>query len=114
YAAGQDPQALTLRDFNGDGRLDALVLNPTSDAMTLLLNNGTGGFAEGRRIAVGSNPRALGVADFNGDGRLDVLTKSTQGGLGVFSGNGQGGFTETGFGIGQEVNDPIFITGDFN
>lgn len=113
YFAGQTPESLTLRDFNGDGRLDALALLQASDTMTLLLNNGNG-FADPRHLKLGSASRALGVGDFNGDGRLDVVTKSKNGGLGLYVGNGQGDFSETVSRLGQELDDPIFVTGDFN
>ncbi|MBF2048307.1 MAG: FG-GAP-like repeat-containing protein [Leptolyngbya sp. IPPAS B-1204] len=76
-------KALTLRDFNNDGRLDiaALTISSTTNAnkLLLLLGDGKGGFTE--RPAVDLNSTSSGTsdlvtADFNGDGRLDVAALS--------------------------------------
>ena len=74
FAAGFFPIAIAVGDLNGDGKLDLAVANIGSNAVTVLLGNGSGGFTAAPRspFAVGTNPIALTIADFNGDGRADL------------------------------------------
>jgi hypothetical protein len=63
----------------------------SSDSLTILLNDGAGGFAFGPTIPVGSRPRGVATADFNGydkpdiavaiagDGVIQVLTNDLRG-----------------------------------
>jgi len=76
---------------------DLLVVNSTSDNVSVLFGNGDGTFQEasGSPIAVGKTPSSIVVADFNGDGNLDFAVANTgDNTISVFRGNGQGGFTE--------------------
>jgi hypothetical protein len=63
-------------DINADGKLDLVVTNRTSGAVSVLLGNGTGGFATGSTTATGSAPNSLVMADFNNDGRPDAAAAS--------------------------------------
>ena len=61
-------------DFNGDGKLDLVLLTPnfaTSATMAILLGNGDGTFAAPVTYTVPVAPY-LSVGDFNGDGRPDI------------------------------------------
>jgi hypothetical protein len=86
-------------DFNGDGIPDLVAVGsfPFSLPIKLdvLLGNGDGTFQHAREYTVGISPMCgCGVpvvADFNRDGKLD-LAFSTQQGLAVFLGNGDGTF----------------------
>ncbi len=59
-------------DMNGDGRKD-LVISLGSGSITVLLNNGFGGFTTLTPVSVGAGPQTLALADFDNDGDLDVV-----------------------------------------
>jgi len=74
-------------DFNGDGKLDVMVLNSTYKATCPMLGDGSGGFAPGSAVkleglGVGL-PNFATVADLDGNGYGDVIITN---GLG----NGEG------------------------
>ena len=84
-------------DVDADGDLDMLVLNNTTPAVHIRLNDGSGTFTGTGSIAVAANPLEMAVADVDNDGDLDVLTANsaaagtvsvrTNSGAGVFSGS---------------------------
>lgn len=53
YAAGGRAYSVMLGDLDGDGDLDMVVANESSDDTSVLLNNGDGTFADQTRFAVG-------------------------------------------------------------
>lgn len=76
---------------------DLLLVNSTSNNVSVFLGNGDGTFQEasGSPYAVGKNPSSIAVADFNGDGNLDFAVANTgDNTISVFSGNGRGAFTQ--------------------
>src|SRR5262249_26527668 len=73
------PVAVALGDVTGNGRLDIVTVSPTisSGAISVLLNDGHGGFAPHQDFeagAAGAGRFGLALADFRGNGLLDVAT----------------------------------------
>ncbi len=131
----EHPQLAGVGDFNGDGKLDALVIMG-SENLRLMLGNGNGTFTLHALITPGAgNQYSVKVADLNGDGRLDAITASNQGNLAaavlINTGNVAGvpqfsvtNYTNPGFGtsglrsltVGDLNGDgnPDFIVGNAN
>jgi len=80
-------------DFNGDGKADVAVLDPTQNDVILLFSEGNGLFANEGTISVPS-PTAVVAADLNGDGHPDLVIASaaSPGGIYVAMNNGSGTF----------------------
>ncbi len=125
YAAGiagtVDAGGLAVDDFNGDGKLDLTVTNPSTDQVSILFGNGDGTFQNPVSYSTGpaqSHPIAVTAADFNGDGKLDLaVTNLNTNKVAIFLGNGDGTFqpqvsysTTSGGMIGPSA----ITTGDFN
>jgi hypothetical protein len=73
YAVGQDPRDLAVGDVN----LDTFPDITSSDAgglgtITVLINDGAGGFATGLQLPTGEGTRSVDSADLDGDGDGDL------------------------------------------
>lgn len=100
FATGVGAVDVKLADFNGDGHLDAAVVNTgfITPLVSILPGNGDGTFGAAQQLASLSNlGQALTLGDFNEDGRVDIaavsyatnqvvvhLNTSTQGGAITF------------------------------
>jgi uncharacterized protein (TIGR03437 family) len=109
YPAGVAPNGIAAADLNGDGKPDLVVANSVSNSLTILLNNGTGGFTALDSLVFGQfgfafaslTPGVLLAADLNGDHKTDLIVSSLTGiaignsapvGLVALLGNGDGTF----------------------
>ena len=97
---GDSPWFVVAGDLNGDGKVDTVVANFTSNTISVMLGNGDGTLQTAVNYPVGANPAWIALADFNGDGKLDVAVAShgcspckpgvLGGGIWVLLGNGDG------------------------
>lgn len=76
FSLGTDafPFDITAADFTCDGFIDLATPNDGSDNISVLINDGTGGFSTPFQFPTGAGPLSITVADFNGDGRIDIAT----------------------------------------
>jgi hypothetical protein len=114
---GSMPLALTVGDFNGDGKLDLAVALGNQGAVAILVGNGDGTFEQPRFVAMAGSalyhPVALTVGDFNHDGRLDIATVNNTFGASVLLGNGDGTFQPYKL-LGSSQGPTWIASGDFN
>jgi len=114
--AGHYPSAVTVGDFNGDGKLDLAVTNTCFDyycdgngGVTLLLGDGTGRFVVASQVDLSERPGWLAAGDFNRDGKLDVAVTGDV--LFILLGNGDGTFQPA---LDTAVVGFTVAVGDFN
>jgi hypothetical protein len=129
-ATGEAPASIVAADLNGDGRTDLAIANELSDSVTVLLGNGSGGFApaEGSPFAVSPGagasagvlgmPRSIEASDFNGDGNTDLAVANFNGSsdnVAILQGDGHGGFANAvGSPFPANGNPDPLVVGDFN
>lgn len=92
-ATGAGPTGIATADFNGDSKPDLATANQSSNDVSILLNNGSGGFGSATSFSAGTNPYSLATGDFNNDTKTDlVVVNSGSGNLSILLGNGMGSF----------------------
>jgi len=114
--AGNSPTSVRLIDFNGDNKLDIVVINADgSDTLSVLLNQGNGNFsAPVTGQTGGAGAIALTSGDFNHDGKADLAVVNNQtNNVSILLGNGDGTFRLGSFAATDA--GPVSITeADFN
>jgi hypothetical protein len=70
---GNSYSGMTAADVNGDGKVDLITANSGNNTLTVLTNNGSGGFALTSTYNVGSYPNWVTATDVNGDGKMDLV-----------------------------------------
>ena len=99
------PDGVAAADVNGDGRLDLISASygfrwglpgdpgGWNNTLTVLTNNGSGGFGANATLIIGHGPTAVAAADVNGDGKPDLISANeTDNNLTVLTNSGGGGF----------------------
>ena len=126
-AVGIGPRSIAVSDVNQDGKNDLAVANYGSGlgsadgGISILLNNGAGGFSTLPPIAAGINPRSIVAGDFNNDGHPDLAVLNYVSGSCCISsfatillGDGSGSFTAAGPPLAVGNVASALASGDFN
>ena len=80
-------------DVNGDGKPDLISANSGDDTVTVLTNNGSGGFVLDATLTVGAYPVSVAAVDINGNGKIALVSVNEYDGtLTVLTNDGHGGF----------------------
>jgi hypothetical protein len=75
-SAGQEPASVAIRDMNGDGHPDLVVVNVDS-RVSVFMNDGDGTFGTPSVYNSGGwGSQSVAIADVNGDGHLDVVVSN--------------------------------------
>ncbi|PQJ95046.1 FG-GAP-like repeat-containing protein [Chromatium okenii] len=72
---GTRPTSVTSADVNGDGKIDLITANESSDNVSVLFNTSTAekvSFAK-KDYVVGDSPARVTTADVDGNGRADII-----------------------------------------
>ncbi|CAF1436736.1 unnamed protein product [Adineta steineri] len=69
------PQSVASGEFNGDGKIDIVVVNTGIDSMTIFFGIGDGKFTNDTQYStgIGSKPYSVAVGHFNNDNFIDIV-----------------------------------------
>jgi hypothetical protein len=95
---GAGPFSVIAVDINADGHRDLISANSVANTLSVLTNNGKGGFFLASSPAtLNEAPDAVAAEDMNGDGRVDLISTDYIAGqavsLSVFTNNGSSSFS---------------------
>ncbi len=96
FATGTNTLGVTLKDLNGDGKLDIVITNTQGSSTIGVLKNtstiGSINFASVVSYAVGTSPYASSIDDLDGDGRPDIAVANYNSNtISILLNNGTGG-----------------------
>ncbi|CAF1295038.1 unnamed protein product, partial [Adineta steineri] len=105
------PQSVASGEFNGDGKIDIVVVNTGIDSMTIFFGIGDGKFTNDTQYStgIGSKPYSVAIGHFNNDNFIDiVIANYGSHSIGIFFGYGNGHFTlEVTYSIG--ISQPLLV-----
>jgi len=109
YQAMGNPGSLAAGDINGDGHLDAIVVNSaiTENTISVLIGVGDGTFLPQYTLPTLLAPSDVALADFDHDLGLDVLiTHLGAASILLFVNDGVGGLSSVAFNVGGGQGTP--------
>jgi hypothetical protein len=112
---GEDPRALVVGDFNGDGDLDVIV-GDGDGTLLEFLGDGRGNLVGAGNIATLGSVASIAIGDFNHDGNLDlVVSDFRSNSAAILLGAGNGSFRPTwSFELPRKGTRFHIATADFN
>lgn len=120
YFVGQDsrPCAVTVYDFNNDGKLDMVVDNFNNNSLLIFNGEYDGTFVSGKTYSTGSKsgPQYHCLADLNNDNQIDIITANLgSNSIGVLLGQNNGTFSNvTTYSTGDNSQPGSVVVGDVN
>ena len=110
---GRPGGPLAIADVDGDGRSDIVAEGSSSVEVALRRDDGTFEITVTRLSGTTGHKRVLLVNDVDEDGKIDIIT-TTEGGLGIFLGDGSGHFITPNVLSRVGRNEMPFSIEDFN
>jgi hypothetical protein len=111
-----NPHAVAVQDFNGDGKPDLAVVNYGENTISIFLGKGDGSFDAAVDYNTGkqTSPYAIAAGDFNGDGKPDLAVADYNNNtVAILVGNGDGTFQSPTY-LPVSANPCSVAVGDFN
>lgn len=98
YSTRPEPGAVLLHDVDGNGALDIVTVNESSDGVSVLLGAGDGSFGPARLFATRNGPREVAVIELNGDAAPDLaVTNFYSDNISILVGVGDGTFVTSAY-----------------
>lgn len=95
FTAGVNPQEIRSGDIDGDGDIDLITYNTTSDDVSVFLNNGVGSFSLVQTVpftGLSFFSDAINLADYDADGDLDIGVVGNNSTINIAVNDGFGNF----------------------
>ena len=102
-----NPTAVAMGDVNGDGVLDAAIVNQANNSIAIVLGNGDGTFNTNNvnSVTLPFTPNSVALGRLDGDAILDLAVGENGGNdVRIFVGNGTGGFNVPNAPVSPTVN----------
>ncbi|NTW57056.1 MAG: hypothetical protein HGB20_08455 [Chlorobiaceae bacterium] len=114
YGSGIRPYSVTCADVDGDGDVDVITADKDGDTFSVLLNSGSGAFADAIHYSTGDAPFSVASADVDGDGDIDIVTTNHDGNtVSVFLNDGSGAFSlSAAYGAGSWPSSVVLADAD--